>query len=121
MSCGQALDYIKETNSAAMTRVGLTMEDWSDKRVEYEEDRLFIGFTTSETEPKSPYDEDRGNWGTSLPTAGSTTSGISEPNCRGDVAETSSADPRPIQFPDSQPDDDADGADNSSDWSMEDK
>lgn len=117
----QALDYIKETNSAAMTRVGLIMEDWSEKRMDYEEDRLFIGFTTSETEPKSPYDEDRGSWGTSLPTAGSATSETSEPNNRNDVGETSSGGYRAIQFPDSQPDDDAGGADNSSDWSMEDK
>ncbi|WP_299561885.1 Mu transposase C-terminal domain-containing protein [uncultured Sulfitobacter sp.] len=117
----QALDYIKETNSAAMTRVGLTMQDWSEKREDYEDDRLFIGFTISETEPKSPYEEDRGNWGTSLPTAGSATSETSKLKYRDDVAETSSGDPRPIQFPDSQPGDDADGADNSSDWSMEDK
>ncbi|WP_116599991.1 Mu transposase C-terminal domain-containing protein [Primorskyibacter marinus] len=117
----QALDYIKETNSAAMTRVGLIMEDWSEKRMDYEEDRLFIGFTTSETEPKNPYDEDRGSWGTSLPTAGSATSETSEPNNRDDAAETFSGGHRAIQFPDSQPGDDADGADNSSDWSIEDK
>ena len=67
----QAIDYIKKTNSGAMTRVGLIMEDWSEKRMEYEEDRLFIGFKTSETEAQRTYECERSEWGTGLPTAGS--------------------------------------------------
>jgi len=117
----QALDYIKETNSDAMTRVGLIMEDWSEKRMDYEEDRLFTGFKTSETEGQSPYDGQRNEWGTSLPM------GVSAPVTTLDVenqpdAQDSSSDCiGTIQFPDHQPGDDADTADDGDDWIMEDK
>ena len=117
----QALDYIEKANGGAMNRVGLIIPDWSEQRLNYEDDRLFIGFKTSETEAHSPYDGQRSEWGTSLPTAGSTTSGTSEPNHRDDVAETSSGNLGAIQFSNCQPGDDADGADDNSDWSVEDK
>ncbi|MEM5543677.1 Mu transposase C-terminal domain-containing protein [Sulfitobacter sp. AS92] len=117
----QAIDYIKETNSAAMTRVGLIMEDWPDRRVDYEEDRLFIGFKTSEMEPKSPYDEDRGSWGTSLPTAVSATSETLDSNNRDDVGETSSGDHRAFQFSDHEPGDADHAADDGDEWVLEDE
>jgi len=117
----QALDYIKETNSAAMTRVGLVMEDWSEKRMDYEEDRLFIGFKTSETEPENPYDEDRSEWGTSLPTAGSASSDVlAEENQLGGE-DSASGGFGPIQFPCHQPGDNTDAADDEDNWILEDE
>jgi len=117
----QALDYIKGTNSAAMTRVGLIMEDWSEKRMDYEEDRLFIGFKTSETEPENPYDGERGEWGTGLPTAG--TAPMSTPSAENppEAEESFSGSASPLQFPDHQPGDDADVADDGDDWTLEDE
>lgn len=117
----QAVDYIKETNSAAMTRVGLIMEDWSEKRLDYEEDRLFIGFKTSETEAQNPYEGQRSEWGTSLRMAGSLPSDASVENNHADLTETSSAHFGTIQFPDHQSANDADGADESNAWTVEDK
>jgi len=117
----QAIEYIKETNSAAMTRVGLIMEDWTEKRMDYEEDRLFIGFKTSEMEPMSPYDEDRDSWGTSLPTAASATSEAPDNNNQHDVGETSSGDLQAFQFSDHQPGDADHGADDGDDWILEDE
>ena len=117
----QALDYIKETNSAAMTRVGLIMEDWSEERMDYEEDRLFIGLKTSETEPENPYDGERDEWGTALPTAGSevvTTPMAGNPP---EVEDSFSASSSPIQFPDCQPGEDAQTADDGNNWTLEDE
>lgn len=116
----QALDFIKETNSAAMTRVGLIMEDWSEKRMDYEEDRLFIGFKTSETEPESPYDRDRDEWGTRLATANSTPSGEPADENHSGAEHSASGKFGPIQFPDHQPGDGADAADDGDDWTLED-
>ncbi|WP_323771686.1 hypothetical protein [Antarctobacter sp.] len=117
----QALDFIKETNSAAMTRVGLIMEDWSEKRIDYEEDRLFIGFSTSETEPENPYDGDRDGWGTSLPTAGSATSdGTADAN-QPRAEDSASGNFGPIQFPDHQPGYGADAAGDGDDWTLVDE
>lgn len=117
----QALDYIKDTNSAAMTRVGLIMEDWSEERMEYEEDRLFIGFKTSETEAKSPYEGERGEWGTSLPTAGSAPSDAPAEENQPGGEDSASGGFGPIQFPDHRPGDDADAADDGDDWTLEDE
>ena len=117
----QALDFIKETNSAAMTRVGLTVEDWSEERMDYEEDRLFIGFKTSETEAQNPYDEQRSAGGTSLPMDGSSPSDAVGEKNQPDVTEVSSGSIGTIQFPDCQPGDGADGAANSNAWTVEDK
>jgi len=113
----QALDYIKETNSAAMTRVGLTMEDWTEKRMDYEEDRLFIGFKTSETEPDNPYEGDRDEWGTGLPTADSSTSGDPADENHSSAEDSASGKFGPIQFPDCH----ADDPDDSDNWTTEDK
>ncbi len=117
----QALDYIKETNSAAMTRVGLIMEDWSEKRMDYEEDRLFIGFKTSETEAQSPYEGERSEWGASLPTAGSIPSDVTADENQPGAEDSSSGDFGPTQFPDHQPGDGADVADDGDDWTLEDE
>lgn len=117
----QALDYIKETNSAAMTRVGLIMEDWSEKRMEYEEDRLFIGFKTSETEPKNPYDGDRTEWGASLPTAGSAPSDLHAEENQPGGSESASGEFGPIQFPAHQSGGDADADNDGDDWTLEDE
>ncbi|WP_422072037.1 Mu transposase C-terminal domain-containing protein [Tranquillimonas rosea] len=117
----QALDYIQETNSAAMTRVGLIMEDWSEKRIDYEEDRLFIGFKTSETEPENPYDQDRDGWGTRLPTAGSAPSDGRAEEIQPGEEDSASGKFGPIQFPDHQPGDAADAADDGDDWTLEDE
>jgi putative transposase len=116
----QALDFIKETNSAAMTRVGLTVEDWSEERMDYEEDRLFIGFKTSETEAQNPYDEQRNAWGTSLPMDGPSPSDASGENNQLNLTEISSGNFGTIQFPDHQSGNDADGADDSNAWTVED-
>lgn len=117
----QALDFIKETNSAAMARVGLIVEDWSGERMQYEEDRLFIGFTTSETEALRPYEGQRSDWGTSLPMVGSSPSAASGENNQSDMMETSSGSFGTIQFPDQQPDNDTDGAGDINAWTVEDK
>ncbi|TCS58960.1 putative transposase [Primorskyibacter sedentarius] len=117
----QALDFIKETNGAAMTHVGLTVEDWSDERMNYEEDRLFIGFKTSETEAQNPYDGQRSAWGTSLPMVGSSPSDASGENDQPDLTEIASGSFGTIQFPDHQSGNDADGADESNAWTVEDK
>ncbi|MBT0959405.1 transposase [Alphaproteobacteria bacterium KMM 3653] len=117
----QALDFIKETNSAAMTRVGLTMQDWSKERMDYEEDRLFIGFKTSEAEAQNPYEGQRSEWGTSLPMSDSPpNNGAGEKNLTDDT-ETSSGQLGTIQFSDHQSGNDADGADESNAWTVEDK
>jgi putative transposase len=99
----QALDHIKKTNSAAMTRVGLIMEDWSEKRMDYEEDRLFIGFHISETEAQSTYDGQRNEWGTSLPIDASAP--VTAADIENQIAAkvSSSGDFGPIQFPSHQP------------------
>lgn len=102
----QALDYIKETNSAAMTRVGLIMEDWSEKRIDYEEDRLFIGFNTSETEPENPYNGERNEWGTRLPTAGSSPSDDTADENHSSAEDSASGNFGPVQFSDHEPADD---------------
>jgi len=117
----QALDYIKETNSAAMTRVGLIMEDWTEKRMDYEEDRLFIGFKTSETEVQSPYDGERNEWGTSLGTAGSSPATSPFGENIPEAEESPSEKFGPIQFPDYQPSDHAGDPDDSDNWTTEDK
>lgn len=117
----QALDFIKKTNGDAMNRVGLIMEDWSEKRMDYEEDRLFIGFKTSETEAQSPYDGQRGEWGISLPMAGSAPAAAPNGENQSGVEDFSSDGFGPIQFPDHQPDGDAETADDNDDWTMEDK
>jgi putative transposase len=117
----QALDYIKETNSAAMTRLGLIMEDWSEKRMDYEEDRLFIGFKTSETEPENPYDGDRDEWGTSLPTASSNPSDSTADENHTSAEDSAFGKFGPIQFPDHQPGDGAEVADDGNDWTLEDE
>ncbi|MCE0505028.1 transposase family protein [Roseivivax sp. GX 12232] len=117
----QALDYIKETNSAAMTRVGLIMEDWSEKRIDYEEDRLFIGFNTSETEPENPYDGDRDEWGTRLATGVSTPLGEPADEIYSSAEDSASGNFGPIHFPDHQPGDGADATDDGDDWILEDE
>ncbi|QFT79945.1 Integrase core domain protein [Roseovarius sp. THAF27] len=117
----QALDYIKETNSAAMTRVGLIVEDWSEKRIDYEEDRLFIGFNTSETEQENPYSGERNEWGTRLPTAVSSPSDDTADENHASAKDSASGNFGPIQFSDHQPDDDADAADVGNDWTLEDE
>jgi putative transposase len=117
----QALDFIKNTNSDAMNRVGLIIQDWSEKRMDYENDRLFIGFKTSETESQSPYDGQRSEWGTSLPMAGSVpVAALNEEN-RSGFEDFSSGGFGPIQFPAHQPGDDAETADDDDAWTMEDK
>ncbi|WP_417240862.1 Mu transposase C-terminal domain-containing protein [Celeribacter halophilus] len=117
----QALNYIKETNSAAMTRVGLIMEDWSERRMEYEEDRLFIGFKTSETEAQAPYDGVRGQWGTRLPSA---CYAPSEADGEEDLPSAEafvSGNFGPNQFFDLQPNNGTDAADDGRDWTLEDE
>lgn len=116
----QALDYIKETNSAAMTRVGLIMEDWSEKCMDYEEDRLFIGFKTSEREAQNPYDGQRSAWGTGLPTSGSAPAAPAEENNQPEVEEFSSGSFGTFQFSDHQPGDDVERA-SDDDWTLEDE
>lgn len=117
----QALDYIEKTNGDAMNRVGLIIQDWSEQRMEYEEDRLFIGWKTSETEAQSPYDGQRSAWGTSLPTSGSAPSGPADENCQTGAEDFSSGGPGPFQFSDHRPGDDAEPADDDDNWTMEDK
>lgn len=117
----QALDFIKKTNSAAMTRVGLIMEDWSEKRIDYEEDRLFIGFNTSETEPENPYEGGRDEWGTRLATADSTPAGDPADENQSGAEDSASGNFGPIQFPGHQPGDGADAADDGDDWTLEDE
>lgn len=117
----EALDFIKTTNTAAMMRVGLIMEDWTEKRMNYEEDRLFIGFKTSETEAQNPYDGERNEWGTNLATAGSSPATSPFEKNTSKVEESSSAEFGPIQFPDRQPGDHADDPDDSDNWTTEDK
>jgi putative transposase len=41
-----AIKAIEERNSAALLKAGLLAEDWSENRIEYEENRVFIGFKT---------------------------------------------------------------------------
>ncbi|MDG4647278.1 transposase family protein [Roseibacterium sp. SDUM158017] len=117
----QALDFIKETNSAAMTRVGLVMQDWSETRMEYEHDRLFVGFKVSETEPENPYDADRDEWGTRLASGGSTPSGDPADENHSGAEHSASGKFGPIQFPDHQPGYGADAADDGDDWTLEDE
>lgn len=117
----QALDFIKETNSAAMTRVGLVMPDWSETRMDYEEDRLFIGFKTSETEPENPYDGARDEWGTRLATAGCTPSDDAADENQTSAEDSASGGFSAIQFPAHQPGDHADVADDGDDWTLEDE
>ncbi|PFG63992.1 putative transposase [Thioclava sp. ES.031] len=117
----QALDFIKETNSAAMTRVGLIMEDWSEKRMDYEEDRLFIGFNTSETEPENPCDGGRDEWGTRLATADFTPSGDPTDENHSSAEDSASGKLGPIQFPEHQPVDGADAAGDGDHWTLEDE
>ncbi|MCA2011034.1 transposase family protein [Cereibacter sphaeroides] len=117
----KALDYIKSTNSAAMTRVGLIMEDWPEKRFDYEEDRLFVGFNVSETEPENPYDGHRDGWGTSLPTAGSASLNDTADANQARTEESASGKFGPIQFPDHQNGAGADAADDGDDWTLEDE
>lgn len=117
----QALDFIQKTEGAARSRVGLIMEDWTDARMDYEEDRLFIGFKTSETEAQSPYDGERHEWGTSLPTAG--TASVDAPFAADQSAakETSSGHSGPIQFPDRHLSENAETDGDNNHWSIEDK
>jgi len=116
----QALDFIKKTNGDAMSRVGLIVSDWSEKRTAYEEDRLFIGFKTSETEAQNPYDGQRSAWGTGLPTSGSAPTAPAEENSQPEVEDFSSGSFGTFQFSDHQPGDDADPA-NDDDWTLEDE
>jgi putative transposase len=96
------------------------MQDWSKERMDYEEDRLFIGFKTSEAEAHNPYEGQRSEWGTSLPMSDSPpTNGAGEKNLT-DVTENSSGQLGTIQFPDHQSGNDADGADESNAWTVED-
>lgn len=106
----QAIDFIKKTNSSAMTRVGLIVEDWSETRIDYEEDRLFIGYRTSDTEAQSPYEGKRNEWGTQLPMAGTTPLDAPFEN-HTEAEETSSGEFGAIQFPDHEPADDLDDGD----------
>ncbi|MBE9640577.1 Mu transposase C-terminal domain-containing protein [Salipiger mangrovisoli] len=117
----QALDFVKETNAAAMTRVGLIMQDWSEKRLDYEEDRLFIGFKTSEAEPDSTFDKHRGEWGTRLPTAGSVAMDVLSSGNQPDGDDVvASGCFGSIQFSDHQPGDGTDSTDDGDDWNLED-
>lgn len=117
----QALDFIKKTNGDAMSRVGLIMSDWSEERTAYEEDRLFIGFKTSETEAQSPYDAERSAWGTSLPTAGSAPATLADEKNQPEVEDSSSGGSGLFQFSDHQPGDVAQPNDADNHWTMEDK
>lgn len=117
----QALDYIEKANSEAMTRVGLIMEDWSDKKMDYEEDRLFIGWPISETETEDPYEGPRDGWGTSLPTTSSARAETALAEKTSEAEKSSSAGFGPIQFPDRQGGIDAETPDDSDNWSLEDK
>jgi putative transposase len=117
----QAINYIKETNSAAMNRVGLIMEDWSEKRMDYEEDRLFIGFKTSETEAQNPYEGQRDEWGTSLPMAISAPVDVSVAENAPEAEDSSSGSFGPLQFHNGQPSSDAETRDDDNEWTMEDK
>ncbi|WP_417599330.1 Mu transposase C-terminal domain-containing protein [Pararhodobacter oceanensis] len=117
----QALDFIKKTNSDAMSRVGLIMPDWSEKRTAYEEDRLFIGFKTSETEERSPYDDERSAWGTSLPTNGAAPDAAIDEQNQPSAEGLSSSSLGTFQFSDQQPGENADPNDADTHWIMEDK
>lgn len=117
----QALDYIEKTNGDAMNRVGLIIQDWSEQRMDYEEDRLFIGWKTSETEAHSPYDGQRSEWGTSLPMAGSVPATAPDDENLSGSEDIYSGGLGAIQFPDHQPGDDAETADDNDAWTLEDK
>ena len=117
----QAIDYIQETNSAAMSRVGLIMEDWSDERMDYEEDRLFIGFKISEIEAQSPYASDRTEWGTSLSTANITSADGLFTDAQASEKKTFSRELGANQSPNHDLGDNTEADDDSSDWIIQDK
>lgn len=117
----QAIDYIQETNSAAMSRVGLTMEDWSDARMDYEEDRLFIGFKISEIEAQSPYACDRTEWGTSLSTVNIASADGLFTDAQASEKKSFSRERGANQSPNHDLGDHTEADDDNSDWIIQDK
>lgn len=63
----EAIRAIEDANSAAMRRVGLVVDDWSEQRLAAEEDRLFVGFEVAENAPVEVAADDR--WGIPIPKA----------------------------------------------------
>jgi putative transposase len=66
----KAIEDIEALNGAAMRRMGVLVEEWSPKRIAQEEEKLFIGFPTFDTEGEPSEVPEAGEWGIELSTAG---------------------------------------------------
>ena len=97
----EAIRAIEDANSAAMRRVGLVVDDWSEQRLSAEEGRLFVGFEVAKRAQVEVAADDR--WGIPIPTAvpGGTDRSDDEPMSEHDVEvfpepEVASQSPDPV-------------------------
>jgi putative transposase len=119
----KAIEDIEALNGAAMRRMGVLVENWSPERIAQEEEKLFIGFPTFDTEGEPSEVSETGEWGIELPSAGAQPAMAPGADTGSEVSEAppSSEDaPEPSPSRQRAPDR-KDPGDGGVTWSMEDK
>jgi putative transposase len=119
----KAIEDIEALNGAAMRRMGVLVENWSPKRIAQEEEQLFIGFPTFDTEGEPSEVPEAGEWGIELSTAGPQPAAEPRDSTEAEASEEpASSEDAPEPRPNCQgAPDRKDPGDGGVTWSMEDK